>query len=124
MPIVRVVAPSVAAAGDEFVFDVQTHYVARERAGEPPAEAILAFIRSVAPERWRGLEGAAALSLVEFLRCVFLESETAVAVLTSAPGEGRHNILTNAEIAATRELLERLGGSGRLLHHESAQQVG
>jgi uncharacterized protein len=46
-----------------------------------------------------------------------VESETALAVLTSAPGEGERNILTNAEIAATRELLDRLAGAGRLLHH-------
>ena len=110
-------AADAALGGDQFVFDVQTHYVAQERAASAPAEAVLEFIRDVAPDRWRGLDGAHALSLVEFLRCVYFESETSVAVLTSAPGTGENNILTNAEIAATRELLDRLAGSGRLLHH-------
>lgn len=111
------VAAEDSLGGAELVVDVQTHYVAQERATAPAAAAILAFIRQVAPERWASLPGAAALSMAEFLRCVYLQSETAVAVLTSAPGEGEHNILTNAEIAGTRELLERLGGDGRLLHH-------
>jgi predicted TIM-barrel fold metal-dependent hydrolase len=110
-------AAEAAFAGDELVIDVQTHYVASARAAEPPARAILDFIRSVAPQRWADLGGATALSLAEYLRCVFVESETALAVLTSAPGEGENNILTNAEIAATRELVDRLGGAGRLLHH-------
>jgi len=110
-------AAQAAFAGDELVIDVQTHYVASARAAEPPARAILDFIRSVAPQRWADLRGAAALSLAEYLRCVFVESETALAVLSSAPGEGESNILTNAEIAATRELVDRLGGGGRLLHH-------
>jgi predicted TIM-barrel fold metal-dependent hydrolase len=110
-------AAEESLGGTELVVDVQTHYVAQERATAPAARAILAFIRQVAPERWESLPGAAALSMAEFLRCVYLESETAVAVLTSAPGEGDHNILTNAEIAGTRELLDRLGNDGRLLHH-------
>jgi predicted TIM-barrel fold metal-dependent hydrolase len=110
-------AADAALGGDECVVDVQTHWVAPERAAEPAAAAILEFIRSVAPERFRELDGAASLTLVEYLRCLYLESETAVAVLTSAPGEGDDNILTNAEIAGTRALVDRLGGSGRLLHH-------
>ncbi len=110
-------AAHAALGGDELVIDVQTHYVAPERARRPAAAAILAFIRGVAPQRFAELEGDAALSLVEYLRCIFLESETAVAVLTSAPGEGEHNILTNAEIRATRLFVDRLAGSGRLLHH-------
>ncbi len=103
--------------GGELVFDVQTHYVARERVANPATQAVLEFIRSVAPDRWKGLRDDLALSLADYLRCVYLESETAVAVLTSAPGEGERNILTNSEIAGTRELVDRLGGSGRLLHH-------
>lgn len=110
-------AADAAFAGAGPVIDVQSHYVARERVGSPPTRAILDFIRSVAPERWKGLQGEVALLLSDYLRCLFLESETAVAVLTSAPGEGENNILTNAEIAGTRELLDRLSGSGRLLHH-------
>ncbi len=108
---------NAALGGDELVIDVQTHYVARHRSETRGARAVLEFIKSVAPDRYRDLGGASGLGFSEFLRCVYLESDTAVAVLTAAPGEARHNILPNHEIAATRELLDRLAGNGRLLHH-------
>jgi len=111
-----------AAAEETFrargpVVDVQTHYVAHGRTGSRGAEGVLAFIQQAAPERFRGLDHRTSLSFAEYLRCLFVESETAVAVLTAAPGNATHNILPNAEIHATREILERTAGSGRLLHH-------
>ena len=99
------------------VIDVQTHFVAGHRAGLAGAKGIHHFIRHVAPEWFSGLDLQTDLSIGEFLRCVFLESETSVAVLTSAPGTEATNILSNAEIKGTRELVDRLAGSGRLLHH-------
>lgn len=110
-------AADEALGGDGLVIDVQAHFIADHRTQTEGAAGVLGFIQSVAPDRWKGLRGAAALSMVEFLRCVFLESETAVAVLTSAPGDERRNILTNDEIAGTRELADRLAGTGRLLNH-------
>jgi predicted TIM-barrel fold metal-dependent hydrolase len=99
------------------VIDVQTHFVAGHRAGLAGARGIHHFIRQVAPEWFSGLDLATDLSIGEFLRCVFLESETSLAVLTAAPGTEETNILSNSEIAGTRELVDRLAGSGRLLHH-------
>ena len=59
--------------------------------------------------------------LDEYMRGIFLESDTGVAVLSSAPGmEGqvpRKRILNNAKIIGTRELIERLGCTGRLINH-------
>ncbi|NQX89878.1 MAG: amidohydrolase family protein [Halioglobus sp.] len=103
--------------GTSPVIDVQTHFVAGHRAGLAGARGIHHFIRQVAPEWFSGLDLKTDLSIGEFLRCVFLESETSLAVLTSAPGTEETNILSNAEIAGTRELVDRLAGSGRLLHH-------
>ena len=99
------------------VIDVQTHYVASARSRSRGMQGVLRFIRDVAPERFAALDPDTSLGFAEYLRCVFLESETAVAVLTAAPGDERDNILPNAEIAATREILDRCAGSGRLLHH-------
>jgi len=99
------------------VIDVQTHFVAGHRAGLAGAEGVHQFIRQVAPDWFAGLDCETDLSIGEFLRCVFLESETSLAVLTSAPGTEATNILSNAEIAGTRELVDRLAGTGRLLHH-------
>ncbi len=110
-------AADAALGGGELVIDVQTHFIADHRAQTEGAAGVLAFIQSVAPDRWKDLDGAAGLTLADYVRCVFLESETAVAVLTSAPGDEPRNILTNPEIAATRQLVDRLAGTGRLLNH-------
>jgi hypothetical protein len=60
------------------------------------------------------------LDLAEYLRCVFLESDTAVAVLSSPPGLTDERMLFDEEMAATRLLLDRFGGEGRLLNHADA----
>ncbi len=110
-------AAHAAFSGDELVIDVQTHYVARHRSKAPGVDGVMGFIRNVAPDRWKGLDPRIDLDFTNYLRHVFLESETAVAVLTSAPGDERRNILTNPEIAGSRELVDRFAGTGRLLSH-------
>ena len=106
-----------ALHGRRPVIDVQTHFVAGHRSALPGARGVHQFIRQVAPELFSGLDVENDLSIGEFLRCVFLQSETSLAVLTSAPGTEDINILSNREIAGTRELVDRLAGTGRLLHH-------
>jgi hypothetical protein len=109
-------AAEAALSGDELVIDVQTHYIA-DRALESWTPQISQMYRAMQPEWWRGIDGLEAYNLAEYLRCVFLESETAVAVLTSGPGLGPSRMLFNREMAAGRELFERLGAAGRLLNH-------
>jgi len=109
-------AADAALGGDELVIDVQTHYIA-DRALPTWAPQIDAMYRRMQPDWWRGIDGLEAYNLAEYLRCVFLESETALAVLTSGPGLGPSRMLFNREMAAGRELFERLGAAGRLLNH-------
>jgi predicted TIM-barrel fold metal-dependent hydrolase len=73
--------------------------------------------RALMPDWWSGMDDLVDYSLAEYLRCVFLESETALAVLTSAAGNPDRRMLLNDELAGTRELIDRLGASGRLLNH-------
>lgn len=101
----------------ELVIDVQTHFVADHRVDLPGAQGVHHFIRHVAPDIFRGLDTAIDLSFEQYLRCIFLQSETSLAVLTAAPGTDDSNILSNREIAGARELVDRLAGSDRLLHH-------
>ena len=111
-------AAAEALGGGELVIDVQTHFVSdRREAADSWYTAIQAMYRSVAPDWWSGVEDVTAYDMAEYLRCVFLESETAVAVLTSGPGLAPDRMLFNREMAAARELLDRLGGEGRLLNH-------
>ena len=120
-------AADSALGGNELVIDVQTHYVSdRPAAIDVTVKNIIGLAESVAPDRFKGLDklvrtqNQTGYSLAEYLRCVFLESETAVAVLTSGPGaEGQDpgRNLNNNEMRGTRELIERLGGTGRLINH-------
>jgi predicted TIM-barrel fold metal-dependent hydrolase len=48
---------------------------------------------------------------------VFASSETAIALLTSTPGDVDHNVLLNPQIAAARELVDRYAGAGRVKTH-------
>ncbi len=50
-------------------------------------------------------------------RLVFGTSETAIALLTSTPGTAATNVLTNPQIAAAREVVDRYAGTGRVLTH-------
>jgi uncharacterized protein len=110
-------AAAAALGGDETVIDVQTHFVADRPECRPWHTNIRALYQAVRPGWWRGMDGLVAYDLAEYLRCVFVESETALAVLTSAPGLGPDRMLHDRELAGTRELIERLGGTGRLLNH-------
>jgi predicted TIM-barrel fold metal-dependent hydrolase len=110
-------AAAAALGGDQTVIDVQTHFVADRPECLPWHANIRALYQAVRPEWWRGMDGLAAYDLEQYLRCVFVESETALAVLTSAPGLGPDRMLHDRELTGTRELIDRLGGSGRLLNH-------
>ena len=72
----------------------------------------------MAPDWWSGLDGVAAYDIAQYLRCVFVEAETALAVISAAPGNASGEMfLKNEEMAAMRELFDRTAGTGRLLNH-------
>ena len=106
-----------ALGGDELIIDVQTHYIADRQACEDSRKLIRQMYPLYGPDWWGGLGESQLLDFAEYLRCVFTESETAVAVLSSPPGLSDERMLFNEEMAATRLLLERFGAEGRLLNH-------
>jgi len=110
-------AADEALGGKQTVIDVQTHYLADRREANLVTEGLLAEYRSVMPSWWRGLDDLTSYNFAEYLRCVFTESETAVAVLTSAPGQSPTRMLFNEEMAGTRRLLEELTPARRMLNH-------
>ena len=109
-------AADAAFAGGLPVVDVQTHLVDPGRWSGPGAKALGGFLQAADPERWADIDptridGAAWASLV------FGTSETAVALLTSTPGTPEQNVLSNPQIAAARDVVDRYAGSGRVLTH-------
>ena len=113
----EVEAANAAFGGDAPVIDVQTHLVDPARWVGPSAAALGGFLKMADPERWPGeidphlIDGAAWAALV------FGASETAIALLTSTPGPAESNVLTNAQIAAARDVVDRYAGAGRVLTH-------
>jgi hypothetical protein len=107
-----------AFASDGPVIDVQTHWVANQTGYAKFQSSVLKLYAALAPNWWKGLEDVAAYSMAEYLRCVFVEAETAVAVISAAPGdESGGMFISNDEMAGMRDLFDRTAGTGRLLNH-------
>jgi predicted TIM-barrel fold metal-dependent hydrolase len=110
-------AANESLGGDQLIIDVQTHYFASRPASQGNRDLIRTLYPLYGPDWWEGLSKVQVLDFVEYLRCVYLESDTAVAVLSSAPGLTDERMLFNDEMAGTRLLLERLGAQDRMLNH-------
>jgi predicted TIM-barrel fold metal-dependent hydrolase len=89
----RAAADSVLA-GDEFIFDIQTHHV-------QPART----------------KGWAMGGRYEYVKEIFLDSDTTCAVLSALPAAEEKNPLSQAEAETTREIIESIGKSKRLWVH-------
>ncbi|HSB35898.1 MAG TPA: amidohydrolase family protein, partial [Thermoanaerobaculia bacterium] len=115
-------------AGDKtryFVFDVQTHHVDPRRNAPTPDQEFLDYL--VAVRDYGGklnpkLAGHKAsieeLYRLNFIKEVFLDSETAVAVVSGLPQMTRESyIIRPEEIVRTRDAVNTLTGSRRVVAH-------
>jgi predicted TIM-barrel fold metal-dependent hydrolase len=110
-------AAEVAFAPTGPVIDVQTHLIDPARWHGDGAAALAGFLTMVDPDRWPDAVDPHLLDAAAWAGHVFASSETAIALLTSTPGGADHNVLLNPQIAATRELVDRYAGSGRVRTH-------
>lgn len=116
------VQPGVAearAAGlaGQFIVDVQTHFVRDDFMQEP-----ILGLAKYAKQNWNpALAGENTLARYKFenyVREVFVDSDTKVALLSGAPfDDPTWNLLTNEQIAAARAAINRIAGSRRMLAH-------
>jgi hypothetical protein len=112
-----------AAAAEAFrsdgpVIDVQTHWIADRPSLKAFESNVMNVYKALAPDWWSGLDGVTAYDMAEYLRCVFVEAETALAVISCAAGnEQGEMFIKNDEMAGMRELFDRTAGTGRLLNH-------
>jgi uncharacterized protein len=102
---------------DQFVFDVQTHHVAA-----PRQFAFLLGLRRLgrswnpALEKDRGTMED--LYLDNYIKEIFLDSDTTVAVISGIPSAtDAGNILPPDKMAETRDVINRLAASQRLIAH-------
>jgi predicted TIM-barrel fold metal-dependent hydrolase len=100
------------------VIDVQTHWIAQRPTLMDFQDTVFKTFRWAKPDWWTGIDDITAYDIVEYLRCVFVEAETALAIISCAPGNAQGEMfLRNDEMAGMRELFDRTAGTGRLLNH-------
>lgn len=109
--------------GNEFIVDVQGHFVNPDGAWLQADPSSAPWLASM-PKAGCGLaEGPNARSYLqclgrdEFIKDVFLDSDTDMMVLSFVPSKRELEPLTIEEAAATRDLVARLDGDHRLLLH-------
>ena len=108
-------AAQEAIAGDEFIFDVQLHHVNpqgawRKKAG-PDA------LKGMPNSRCGEADHVECFSSGALLKDVFLDSDTAMGVLSHVPGGRDTNPLDFEAAGATRDTAHALDGTQRLLLH-------
>jgi len=108
---------------NEFVFDVQGHFVNPTGAWTkslPPGAQPLRFATNRANCSTRnaaGLESLGCIGRDAFLKDVFLDSDTDVIVLSFVPSTREGEPLTIEEAAATAAIVEGMKGTHRMLLH-------
>ena len=105
-------------AGDEFVFDVQTHMVDptgswRSNAGRYWEQVLASFPHGSCGER----QPVDCFAAEQFIKHVFLDSDTQLAVLSFVPELPERNPLSLEEAERVRVLVERMEGAHRLFLH-------
>ncbi len=114
---------SNALSSNDFIIDVQNHHVSLDgpwRARQRPVWETALLALPVA----KHLDDKPSLTpfgAEQYIREVFVDSDTDIAVLSAVPADPQENPLTTAEAARTREMIERIGGDRRLLIHGGVQ---
>ena len=111
-------AAEAVIAGDEFIFDVQTHMVDpaakwRENAGRYWEEILAGFPQG----SWGERDPVDCFAAERFIKHVFLDSDTDLAVLSFVPELPERNPLSLEEAERMRVLVERIQGAHRLFLH-------
>ncbi len=113
-----------AVEGNEFIFDVQGHFVNPTGAwlkslprSEKPLESFTERA-SCAPHRGPGsLDYLNCIGPEQFVKDVFMDSDTDLMVLSFVPSTRQDEPLTIEEAEATARIVEKLEGTHRLLIH-------
>ncbi len=111
-------AERVAATQNQFIMDVQTHFVRDDFT----QEGMLGFLKAGAEIWQNGLDPETlALYHIKFenyVRQIYLNSDTSVAILSGAPfDDPTWEFLSNDAIAEAVEMINRTAGSTRMLGH-------
>ncbi len=101
----------------QFVFDIQTHHVASPRQF-PPLLRLRALGRQWNPALAQDRGTMDELYLANYIKEIFLDSDTTIAVLSGIPSStDATNILPPDDMARTRDVINQLAESQRLVAH-------
>ena len=103
--------------GSEFIFDVQTHHVNPTGAWRQSNPGWEFFLGSLPQGSCGEADAIDCFDTAHYLREMFINSDTHVAVLSAVPSDPGENPLEIAEARATMELVNRLASSQRLVIH-------
>jgi len=106
-------AAATVLAGDEFIFDVQTHHVSPDRswlAENPHFE----FLKKLPQGGCGASDPLRCYSRHHFTKEVFMDSDTDVAVLSGLPAAPTATPITQREMDDTRRVIDMLEGWPRL----------
>ncbi len=110
-------AAAQAVEGKEFVFDIQSHHVMPEAPWRTVNPGMDLFLKAL-PAGGRGeKDRVKGFSRYWYTKEMFLDSDTTMCVLSAVPATLEGNPLPEQDAAETREIVDRLGKSKRLLIH-------
>ncbi|MFT3921780.1 MAG: amidohydrolase family protein [Myxococcales bacterium] len=113
----EVVCEVMLDASKEFIFDIQTHHVNRANSlYNTFLTGLDEYTQYCGPRLTSAVD---CFDRSEYIRLMFLESDTTVAVLSGLPAvDDPNNPITNAEIAESRDIINMLAdGTNRLINH-------
>jgi hypothetical protein len=110
-------AAALKIKGSEFIFDIQTHHVNPDGAWRQTNRTFATFLRFFPQSSCGERDHVRCFSRDHYVRELFLDSDTTMAVLSAVPAAPSSNPLTAEEAAATREIVDLMHGSPRLIIH-------
>ena len=106
---------------DQFIFDVQTHHVdvsSKWYKNTKEGQNITAFFRLLRPKARTLEESLDLLNRVHYVKEIFGDSDTVMAIISGVPSRNwNQNPLPPDQMVATREYVNGLAGSQRVLSH-------
>jgi predicted TIM-barrel fold metal-dependent hydrolase len=110
-------AAAQALGGRQFIFDIQTHMVEPDGAWRRGRPTAMGWLASTPQGQCGEADVLQCFDARHFVKEVFLDSDTDMAVLSFVPELPESNPLSLREAARVRELVAALGNGRRLLLH-------
>ncbi len=103
--------------GDEFIFDVQTHHVNPQGAWRDSNPGMEIFLNSLAQASCGESDTIECYNTDHYIREMFINSDTTMAVLSSLPASAEDNPLDTPEMRDVANLINLLADSQRAVIH-------